>query len=96
MDWRAIDERLIRRGEILLNLDFLDSYEAELKAMNLDKIGRPYTLTGKYIEFLTVVRFLSCCVVACRALRIGIAFHPELTDDTRLHQHFLKTIKDIA
>ena len=27
---------------------------------------------------------------------IAVAFHPELTDDTRLHQHFLKTIKDVS
>jgi hypothetical protein len=25
MDWRGIDERLIRRGELLLSLDFLES-----------------------------------------------------------------------
>jgi hypothetical protein len=48
MDWKAVDERLIR---------FLDAYEAELKAMNAGKVGHPYTLTGKYIVFLTVVRF---------------------------------------
>jgi len=24
---------------------------------------------------------------------IGVAFHPELTDDTRLHQYFIKLIK---
>jgi len=26
MDWRLVDERLIRRGEILLSLDFLEGY----------------------------------------------------------------------
>jgi len=24
MDWRVVDERLIRRGELLLSLDFLE------------------------------------------------------------------------
>ena len=34
MDWRVVDERLIRRGEFLLSLDFLESYGAELMALN--------------------------------------------------------------
>ncbi|GIU72033.1 MAG: hypothetical protein KatS3mg003_1512 [Candidatus Nitrosocaldaceae archaeon] len=29
-----IDERLIKRGEILLSLDFVDNYEQELALMN--------------------------------------------------------------
>lgn len=58
MDWKAVDEKLIRRGEILLNLDFLDVYEDELKAMNEGKVGRPYALTERYMEFLSVVRYL--------------------------------------
>jgi len=27
MDWKHVDERLIRRGELLLSLDFLKGYE---------------------------------------------------------------------
>jgi hypothetical protein len=30
MDWSAVDERLIRRGELLLSLDFLEGYDFEL------------------------------------------------------------------
>jgi len=30
MDWKHVDERLIRRGELLLSLDFLESYDFEL------------------------------------------------------------------
>jgi hypothetical protein len=30
MDWRLVDERFIRRGELLLSLDFLDDYDFEL------------------------------------------------------------------
>jgi len=58
MDWKVVDERLIRRGEILLSLDFLDGYEGELRAMNWGKVGRPYALTEGYMEFLMVVRYL--------------------------------------
>ncbi|GIU72027.1 MAG: hypothetical protein KatS3mg003_1506 [Candidatus Nitrosocaldaceae archaeon] len=31
-----IDERLIKRGEILLSLDFVNNYEQELEEMNKD------------------------------------------------------------
>ena len=58
MDWEAIDERLIRRGELLLSLDFLEGYDEELKEMNSGKVGRPYRLTNSHIEFLGVVRYL--------------------------------------
>ncbi len=58
LGWRAVDERLIRRGELLLSLDFLESYECELMALNCGKVGRPFKLTGRYVEFLAVVRYL--------------------------------------
>jgi len=29
MDWKAVDERLIRHRRLLLSLDFLDGYEDE-------------------------------------------------------------------
>ena len=58
MDWKSVDERLIRRGEILLSLDFLENYEDELRAMNHEKVGRPYILPERYMEFLSVVRYL--------------------------------------
>jgi len=58
LDWESIDERLIKRGELLLSLEFLESYDRDLKSMNIGKVGRPYTLTERYVEFLSVVRYL--------------------------------------
>jgi hypothetical protein len=55
MDWRRVDERLIRRGELLLSLDFLDGYGYELSLLNDGKVGRPFKIT---IVFLAVVRYL--------------------------------------
>jgi hypothetical protein len=51
MDWRCVDERLIRRGEVLLSLDFLERYDE-------GKVGRPYRVTCMYVMFLAVVRYL--------------------------------------
>jgi hypothetical protein len=58
MDWSAVDERLIRRGELLLSLDFLEDYDFELSLLNDGKVGRPFKLTERYIEFLMIVRYL--------------------------------------
>jgi len=58
MDWKHVDERLIRRGELLLSLDFLKGYEFELSIMNDCKVGRPFKITDGYIVFLAVVRYL--------------------------------------
>jgi len=58
VDWQSVDERLVKRGELLLSLDFLESYSHELKRMNRGKVGRPYMLTERYVEFLSVVRYL--------------------------------------
>jgi len=43
---------------LLLSLDFLEGYDRDLKLMNRGKVGRPYTLTERYVEFLSVVRYL--------------------------------------
>jgi hypothetical protein len=58
VDWVSVDERLIKRGELLLSLDFLETYDDELKAMNRCKEGRPFALTDSHIVFLAVVRYL--------------------------------------
>ena len=53
-----VNGRLIRRGELLLSLDFLENYDDELTALNIGKVGRPFKITFRYVEFLTVVRYL--------------------------------------
>jgi len=58
LDWRSVDERLVRRGEVLLSLEFLERDDEELKAMNRGKEGRPFTLTCSHVVFLAVVRYL--------------------------------------
>ena len=56
MDWGRVDERLIKRGGLLLSLDFLEGYDVELMVLNF--VGRPFKLTDRYVDFLMVVRYL--------------------------------------
>ena len=58
MNWKSVDKRLVRLGELLLSLDFLDKYDEELRAMNIGKVVRPFTLTHSHVVFLDVVRYL--------------------------------------
>jgi len=55
-NWKEIDERLIRRGEILLDLEFLKNWDKELEEMNKGKVGAPYQAPNTYILFLATVR----------------------------------------
>jgi len=54
----AVDEGLIRRGELLLSLNFLEDYGYELSLLNDGKVWRPFKITNGYIVFLAVVRYL--------------------------------------
>jgi hypothetical protein len=58
MDWQKIDEKLIRRGELIIDTDLLKHHEEELKAANRGKNGRPYQMAASYIQLLSAVRYL--------------------------------------
>jgi hypothetical protein len=72
MDWRLVDERLIRRGELLLSLDFLDDYDFELSLLNDCKVGRPFKITDGYVVFLAVVRYYSPCHIGRLRALLGL------------------------
>jgi hypothetical protein len=58
MNWKEADERLIWRGELILDLSLLENHEQELKNINKVRRGRPYLLVNTYIELLSAVRYL--------------------------------------
>jgi hypothetical protein len=58
MAWKETDEKLIRRGELILDTSLLESHEEELKTMNKGRRGRPYLLANTYVELLSAVRYL--------------------------------------
>ncbi|MCW3988488.1 MAG: hypothetical protein NWE88_00245 [Candidatus Bathyarchaeota archaeon] len=45
INWRDTDERLIRRGERILELSLVENCQAELDAMNHGKESHPYKPT---------------------------------------------------
>lgn len=53
-NWSVYNEQLVKRGEYLLDLDFVSKWEEELKQMNLGKRGAPYQFPNSYIELEAV------------------------------------------
>jgi hypothetical protein len=58
MGWKETDEKLIRRGELILDPEFLRNRKQELKTMNNHKRGPHYRLANSYIQLLAAVRYL--------------------------------------
>jgi hypothetical protein len=50
-NWVGYNSRLIKRGEWFFNFSFLERIPQELKEMNKDKVGRPYSYSNSFIEF---------------------------------------------
>ncbi|MFQ5888135.1 MAG: IS5 family transposase [Candidatus Hydrothermarchaeales archaeon] len=58
MNWKEYNERLVRRGELLLDLEFLKTWEEDLEKMNSGKNGKPYKYPEEFIRFLGVLHVL--------------------------------------
>jgi hypothetical protein len=58
MGWKDTDERLIRRGELILDPKLLQNPKQELKTMNKHKRGRNYHISNTYIQLLAAIRYL--------------------------------------
>ncbi|CAD7770355.1 hypothetical protein FHEFKHOI_00790 [Candidatus Methanoperedenaceae archaeon GB50] len=41
-NWKGYNEKLVRRGELYISLDFLENWDEELNRMNEGKVGRPF------------------------------------------------------
>jgi hypothetical protein len=53
--WERVDERLIKRGMLIMDLDFVRGYRDELVRMNRRKRGRPYRIAESYVRFPAVI-----------------------------------------
>lgn len=55
-DWPAYNDQLVRRGELLIDLDWLAGWEVELDEMNEGKEGRPYAYPDSLMDFVAALR----------------------------------------
>ncbi len=58
MDWKEYNEKLVRRGELLLDLEFLESWNRDLGVLNRGKEGRPFRYPVGFVQFLGVLHVL--------------------------------------
>ncbi len=53
--WKVENEKHVVRGEFLFDLDFVESWDDELKEMNIGKRGAPFQFPESFIEWLAVL-----------------------------------------
>ena len=56
VNWRAYNESLVRRGEVMLHFDVVDGWEQELEKMNEGKVGEPYLYPESFVQLLGYMR----------------------------------------
>ena len=83
-NWTIYNEKLVRRGEFYLSLEFLDSWDKELKKMNQGKRGRPFEYPEVFVQFsaLWYTLFHLPYRQLEGALRKLLSFIPELIEVT--------------
>jgi len=52
MKWSAYNQSLVRRGEILIGFDVINNWDTELKEMNKDKVGEPFSYPDTFLLLL--------------------------------------------
>jgi Transposase DDE domain len=52
MNWPSYNQSLVRRGEILLGFDVINNWDTELKEMNKDKVGEPFSYPDTFVLLL--------------------------------------------
>lgn len=56
VNWRAYNESLVRRGQVMLDFDVIDGWEEELEKMNEGKVGEPYHYPESFVQLLGYMR----------------------------------------
>jgi hypothetical protein len=54
-DWTVYNERLVKRGEFCLSLDFIDQWDIHLSGMNRGKRGHPYLYPILFMEWMACI-----------------------------------------
>lgn len=54
-NWPDYNESLVKRGEMYLTFDFLESWESDLEELNRGKLGRKFAYPWSFIELLMLI-----------------------------------------
>lgn len=53
--WKRYNEKLVKRGEFYLDLEFVKHWNKELARMNRNKPGRPYEFPQTFVQFAAML-----------------------------------------
>lgn len=56
VNWRAYNESLVRRGQVMLDFGVIDGWQEELEKMNKGKVGEPYHYPDSFVQLLGYMR----------------------------------------
>lgn len=57
-DWKEYNERLVKRGEMYLSLDFLESWAEDVGGLNRGKVGAPFEYPESLMTFLGFIHIM--------------------------------------
>jgi hypothetical protein len=57
-NWQEYNESLVKRGEMYLTFDFLDSWGSDLEKLNRGKLGRKFAYPWSFIELLMMIHVI--------------------------------------
>lgn len=57
-NWQEYNESLVKRGEMYLTFDFLESWERDLEELNRGKLGRRFAYPWAFIELLMLIHVI--------------------------------------
>jgi len=72
-NWPEYNRKLIKRGEFLINLRFLDSWNEEIEQMNANKVGQPYFYPDSMIEFAAYFHCRGFAYRSCQGILEGLS-----------------------
>ncbi len=80
MKWSNYNQSLVRRGEILIGFDVINNWETELKEMNKDKVGEPFSYPDIFLLLLRYAKVYFhlpfsqteeiSCIIICKQLYV--------------------------
>lgn len=91
-NWKEVERELLKRYEIYLDLDWVDSWDDELIEMNKGKKGAPFEYPQSMIEFqsLYVEKFSTRGAEAITRKLEGFGLIPKCNDHATIHRRILK------
>lgn len=55
-NWREYNEKLVKRGEFYLSMDFTPQWDEELREMNKNKRSSPFEFPQYFIDFAALIK----------------------------------------